>query len=337
MKKRLLELVPWAITAVALYFGFRGIKWEMLIDELQGASLPLILAAVALTSLSYLARAYRWKYFFEDVDALSYANALKVLILGFFMNNILPARAGELVRAHAGARVAGKKRTLVLATIASERLIDGLTISLIFVCCSLGLARRGTSFKLLYVAVAFGLATLSVLVMLALRHRLFRLLDKTVLRFDVKAYHYAVHRLQIFIDGLAPLAKLHRLPAIAAWSIGIWTVELSVYAVIVRAFDVPLSLGQCVLFLVAVNFSSLIPSAPAGVGVIELVASGVLMSLTVMGPKGQPMMLAEHTAMAMVLTQHVMQFLVVGIPGVIAMQLVKRQIGEIRSSQDELE
>ena len=80
----------------------------------------------------------------------------------------------------------------------------------------------------------------------------------------------------------------------------------------------------------------MIPSAPAGVGVIELVASGVLVSLTVAGPTG-PTVLAEHTAMAMVLTQHVMQFLVVGIPGVIALLLVKKQIGEISSDQEEPE
>jgi len=335
MKKRLLELVPWAITVVALYFAFRGISWDMLLSELKSVSVVSIGAAVALTCASYLARAYRWQYFFEERNVLPFATALKVLILGFFMNNILPARAGELVRAHVGARMINRKRTLVLATIASERLVDGLTISLIFVCFGLGLARSGTSSKLVYVAAAFGIATLAVLLTLAIRTPLFALIDRIGERFQLRAYHYAVNRLQLFINSLSPLAKISHLPIIMAWSIAIWSIELGVYVAISLAFNVPLGLPQCVLFMVAVNFSSLIPSAPAGAGVIEAIASFVLMSLDIVGPTGEIPHLAKHPAIAMVLTQHVIQFLVVGIPGVAAALLIKKQIGALRDIKDE--
>ena len=59
--------------------------------------------------------------------------------------------------------------------------------------------------------------------------------------------------------------------------------------------------------MVAVNFSSLIPSAPGGIGVIEAVASAALVSI------GVP----RELALVMVLTQHVIQYIVVCIPGAI--------------------
>ena len=52
--------------------------------------------------------------------------------MGFFVNNLIPARMGEFVRAHLGGRATDQSRSTVLATIAGERLADGLTISLIF-------------------------------------------------------------------------------------------------------------------------------------------------------------------------------------------------------------
>ena len=70
------------------------------------------------------------------------------------------------------------------------------------------------------------------------------------------------------------------------------------------------------LFLVAVNFSSLIPSAPGAIGVIEAVTTAVLMSLGVE---------KEH-ALSMVLTQHAIQYLVVGLPGVVMLFTWKKHI-----------
>ncbi len=335
MKKRLFELAPWVITVVALYFAFRGLDWSLLFGELKGVQPGWIALAILLTTLSYLVRAFRWQHFFEDGKVLQFFDAAKVLILGFFMNNILPARTGELVRAHAGARVSGKNRTLVLATIASERLVDGLTISLIFVCFTLGLRRGEESIELLYVAAAFAVAAAGVLLTLAMRAPLFAAVNRIGGRINARASAYAVDRFQVFINGLSPLANLSKLPEITFWSLMVWTIELGVYVAVVRAFDAPLSLAQCVIFLVAVNFSSLIPSAPAGAGVIEAVASGVLMSLNVASSPQLIEHLEKHMAIALVLTQHAIQFLVVAIPGVAAALLLKKQIGEIRAINNE--
>ena len=54
-----------------------------------------------------------------------------------------------------------------------------------------------------------------------------------------------------------------------------------------------------VIFLVTVNFSSLIPAAPGGIGVIEAVTKAVLVSVGV----------DPELALALVITQHVMQYL----------------------------
>ena len=72
-----------------------------------------------------------------------------------------------------------------------------------------------------------------------------------------------------------------------------------------NAFQAPIDISGVVLFMVAVNFSSLVPAAPGGIGVIEMVGSLALSSIGID---------REH-ALSMVLTQHAMQYLIVGIPG----------------------
>jgi uncharacterized protein (TIRG00374 family) len=320
-------VLPWAVTILALFLAFRGIEWPLLWSHLKNANPVLLLAAFILTNLSYFLRAVRWKLLFPRTE-LPLLSSLKVLILGFFMNNVLPARAGELVRAHLGGKVTGEQRTLVLATIASERLTDGLSISLMFVLI-IGWFGRGHldstyANNLMYVAYLFALVGFMVVLTLLFRKAIFQSTRALAERFNKKSLTYAFSKLEVFVDGLSPLCSPRRAIRISLWSTLIWGVELIVYVAIANAFASQLPLSGCVLFLVAVNFSSLIPAAPGGIGVIELVATNVLFSLGV-----------EHElALSMVLAQHVIQYVVIGIPGAFMLATLRSQL---RDMQSELE
>lgn len=326
MKKITTQILPWLITLVALYVAFRGVDWRALIDHLSGVDLGWVTLAFSLTVSSYLLRARRWQLLFIE-RTIDYRNAAKVLILGFFMNNVLPARTGELVRAHVGSRVTGLTRTLVLASIASERLADGLMISLLFLLFAFHLGDEHVSQNLLYVACFFAAAVAGVFLVLLLRRPLFGLAERLASRFPNRATRYALDRFQIFINGLAPLCTPARVPAIFLWSVVVWLIELGVFVAVTHAFGANLGLAECVLFLVTVNFSSLIPAAPGGIGVIEAIASAVLVSIGVQ----------KELALTMVIAQHVIQYLVVGIPGAIILATSRGRFGQIKELRDERE
>ncbi len=330
--KRVLKIIPWIITFVALYYVAQGIQWEAFFTHFKVANKFWIVVAILLTFFSYVLRSYRWQFFFEKRGVLTFMESIKVVFIGFLMNNILPARAGEIVRAHTGAKIAGTKRTLVLATIASERLVDGLTISFYLGLCFFGL--RHVSSKLTYVAGIFLLAAIGVVFVLLIRKKLFEIVETLSKRFDSKFISYAADRFQVFINGLAPLCRIKTFIPITIWSLSIWAVELSVYIAVVNAFNVTLSPFHCILFMVAVNFSSLIPSAPAGVGVIEAFAVGVLMTIN-FAPELQTPAEKQTLALAMVITQHVIQFTVVGIFGLLSLISLRDKVGDFRNIKDD--
>lgn len=324
MKKFLIKVVPWLITILAVAWVLQGLDWKEFIGHVKNGD-PLWLAcAVLLTLSSYLVRAHRWLYFFPNRECLQYLQAAKVLILGFFMNNILPARTGELVRAHMGSKVAGEKRTLVLATIASERLVDGLTISIFFLLFTIGTANAEVSKNLQIVAYLFTAITAGVILTLICRNFIYTAVDKITKKFPNKYLEYALSRGTLFIEGLSPLATLSRLPAIILLSILTWGIELSVYLSICEAFSSQLPLSAAVLFMVTVNFSSLIPAAPGAIGVIEAIGTSVLVSLG----------LEKELALSMVLSQHLIQYVVVGIPGIVILSTWKKSIDAIEEEID---
>ena len=317
--------VPWIITAVALYFAFRGIDFTNLWGHLISASPPYLIAAVSLTILSYCIRGLRWRHLFPE-GRITWWDSVRVLVLGFFMNNILPARVGELARAHLGARRFGFKRTLVLATIFSERLLDALAISLMFILVGTGVGDAGVQGTLKKVALVFTLIGAGVILLLCVRAPLVKRLTRFSARSNNRLATYITQRAEVFIHGLTPLTSFRHLPLIIAWSAVIWGIELMVFLCVVRAYAVTqFALPECVLFLVAVNFSSLIPAAPGAIGVIEAVGKAVLMSLGVQ---------SDELALTLVLTQHLIQYLVVGVPGALILSTWRSTIKDITEHPD---
>lgn len=226
------------------------------------------------------------------------------------MNNILPARAGELVRAHLGSRITGDSRTLILATIFSERVADGITLSGLVAATLFLSGRHGLDPEyasgLSWVAFAFGAITIGVIAMLLLEPWIVRMLRYVGERAGFHSLTFLTEKIEVFISGLKPLLSFRIIVRVIIWSLIIWGTELLVFQSIGNAAHFPLTSASAVLFLAAVNFSSLIPAAPGGFGVIEFIAKHALLSL------GVP---SEEQALAMVLLQHIIQYLVVGVPG----------------------
>jgi uncharacterized protein (TIRG00374 family) len=297
------------VSAICLGFLFKTVESEDFLTELGKAEPGFLLCAVIATLLSYVLRSVRWPFFFE-FSRLTFPVAYRVVILGFFMNNVLPARMGEVVRAHLGGKATGLSRSIVLASILGERLADGITISLIFLVLfsiETHLSPVEHSYALYYVSLAFfgfGVLTLGVI---ALRRWIFRIVDSIVaLLPSYKLSNYGVSRFKHFIDGLAPMFTPARGVRVMVFSLIVWFVELSIYYFVSRAFDSELSIGQLSYFMAAVNFSSLIPGAPGGIGVIELFTTAALQDIGV----------KSAAALSMVASVHVIQYFAVGIPGI---------------------
>src|SRR5713101_2298889 len=98
------------------------------ITSAQQARPSLLVLGVALMVVSYLLRGARWRIWERS---LSYWDALRLILIGFMGNNVLPARLGEILRAHCTTVKTSddRGRTTALASIAAERILDGLVLA----------------------------------------------------------------------------------------------------------------------------------------------------------------------------------------------------------------
>lgn len=86
------------------------------------------MAATLVFLSSFPVRALRWRLILRVQRVLPLRELLAPVFVGYMTNNVLPARAGEIYRAHFLDRHAGISRSGVATGIVVERAFDGLML-----------------------------------------------------------------------------------------------------------------------------------------------------------------------------------------------------------------
>ncbi len=76
----------------------------------------------------------RWQYLLAPIGPTHFITAFRTTVIGFAATFLLPARAGEVIRPYLLARREGLNATAAFATIILERLLDLITVLLLFAC-----------------------------------------------------------------------------------------------------------------------------------------------------------------------------------------------------------
>ena len=127
-KTVLRTIIGLAISGVAIWILARSVDVARTFDVLRTANPLWILVMVGTVFLDVGARGGRWQGLLDPIKHLPYRRVLGYTYLGYLANNVLPARLGELVRAHALGEGEGISRATVLGTVVVERIVDTVIV-----------------------------------------------------------------------------------------------------------------------------------------------------------------------------------------------------------------
>lgn len=132
MKKFRQLVIGISIAVLAVYFTLRNVSMKDLMESFKTIHYFYLLPATLFIVGTYVARAYRWQLLLTPIKQVSFMSMLPPLMIGF-MGNILPARAGEVLRAYLLSKKQNVTFTGAVATIVVERLFDLVMLLLLFV------------------------------------------------------------------------------------------------------------------------------------------------------------------------------------------------------------
>ncbi|HMY10233.1 MAG TPA: lysylphosphatidylglycerol synthase transmembrane domain-containing protein [Turneriella sp.] len=269
-------LLTLVVSGVCLYFAARRIELDALRSEIGNLtwffSAPAVLASVAALSL----RSLRWHLVLVREKNFAFSNTYWANGMGYLGNNILPARAGELIRSVVLALSTGIRKSMVLATALTERMLDaGILLALAFIMLQFteALPPSVQSIWSLMLPLVLGLLAVAFAAPLL---QVFWLRVLGALPMPEALRQKLRHLLLGLLDGIRVFHHLRLLIVFLLLTCVIWVVDAAVFVFLARAFGAQLTLPQAVVFSAALGFASSIPSTPGFVGVFQAVAVLVL-------------------------------------------------------------
>jgi uncharacterized protein (TIRG00374 family) len=225
---------------------------------------------VVLGPLGLWVRARRWRYLFPPRS--NPPGLVPAIMIGYMVNNILPLRAGEVVRVYVVARRWGHGFWTVFATLVVERVLDSLAIILVLAILVFLVPVppifRWTAVTLLGIDVA---AVTALALVAAAPTACARLLRRLVRPWPGLGAR-VTGGFDRFASGLDGIRTLAHTPPLVMWTVAVWVMPALATWTIIRALDIdaPLLAGWAVLAFVGLGVS--IPAAPGYVGVFHYAA-----------------------------------------------------------------
>lgn len=267
------------VSALLLWWALKDIRFGDVVATLRGSDLLLWALCTIASQLIFPLRARRWRTILDPVaPRLPFGPLWRATAIGMMANNVLPARAGELVRVYVLVRERKDVPwSAALASLAVDRVFDALCVLLLLVVAMLapdfpsGFAIAGRPVQSIagvmagVVVIAFGGLFAVASWPHAMESLVVRITGALLPRFRDRI-GALVHALAA---GLAVVREPRRFLATFAWAMAHWLMNALAFWFGFRALGIvaPFTAALFVQGIIVIGVA--VPSSPGFVGVFE--------------------------------------------------------------------
>ena len=317
---KVISIIVALLLAVALlYYSLRGIQWTEVGGLVAGAKLSYLGLGCCIITVSLFLRAFRWRILLTAEGAVTIPEAFWATSAGYFGNNFLPARAGELVRTFMVSASTGLNKAYVLTTALSERVADAIALVVISALVLLTLpaqpgwlASAAKPFAILGLIGALAIALLPRMEWLGRK-----ILERTPVPSGLRT------KLQGLMEhGLRGIRAFHeprRLFGFLGLTIVIWCLDAVATVIVAAALGLVMPFEVAFLLIAGLGLGSALPSTPGYVGIYQFVAVSILV----------PFGFSKTNAIAYILVFQALQYVVIGIWGALGFLKYRRRRSEV--------
>jgi len=338
-----------AVGILIMYLLLQIVDFAELRAYMSDIKLIPFALSIALFMSSFVFRAFQWKYVLPESQNTHIRHLFTAMMIGFAGNFVLPARAGEFIRAGVLSRREGMPFTTSFASVMATRVLDGLCFICVFITTlfvlrldepltistgpaeSFEISPERLSTAATMIAVTFLIAAVSAGTTYILRERVVRLVEFLLKPLSKKLSEWVVHKLAMFLDGFTVFGHGGRFARSLGFTAITWAmVILSVYPLIV-AFPMGVRLPWWTVLVVAslVNLGVMIPLSPGFIGTFHVCA---VAALKLSNPA-----IDYDVAIAFALILHAAQLVLIVLAGVVSLWVENVPLAELKEASVEPE
>lgn len=319
------------ILSVALiYLTLRGISPSEVAERLSTADPFLFLGSIFCATAIFGLRARRWQTILEPAVAHVPLGPLwRATAIGMMVNNVVPARAGEVARAYALTRETTVRFPASLASLVVDRLFDAIVllilaaIALLDPALSAGQTLAGrpvSSFAVGAIALVLVLV-IGLYLLVFFPVRLLGLFSRVAGRLSPTVEERGRRMLETFITGLSVLRSPGRFIAVFAWTLAHWLLNALGFWLAFRAVGIDAPFTAAFFLQAFIALGTAVPALPGFFGVFEY------MSVQALGVYG----VGQQQAATWAIGFHILSFIPITLIGAYYFTRLGVRMSELRA------
>lgn len=268
------------VSIILICLTLRQIDIKKSFELIAGVKYFVLIPAILVYVFTYILRSVRYYYILLPLKKTKVLDNFPYTIIGFFANNIIPLRLGELIRAKITGERLHVSRSSALATIVIERLFDVIIFVLFFFLIVTVMSFPEFIKKSFYILTFVFFICLSTLyIMLTHKNKALKVLSKMPISSVVESLITVF--LNRFTGGLAVLKKPSILIKSFIFSGILWITEALFVVIVAYACGIHISILGGIFTVIIVGMGGIIPTAPGYFGAFELMGVLALSTLSV--------------------------------------------------------
>lgn len=266
------------LSAALIYWTLHGISPTEVAHRLSQADPLLFAAATFCATAIFGLRARRWRTILEPVAANVPLGALwRATAVGMMVNNVVPARAGEIARAYSLTKETPVPFPASLASLAVDRLFDAIVLLLLAASALLDPALSSTDTLAGQPLSSFAAGSVTVVLLLLLGlyalvffpKQLLRLFELFARRVSPSVEERGRRVLETFIRGLSVLSKPGRFAAVFGWTLAHWILNALGFWLAFKAVGINAPFSAALFLQAFIALGTAVPALPGFFGVFE--------------------------------------------------------------------
>jgi hypothetical protein len=256
------QALGYSLSAGCLIWVLHGYPLSDLLPAIRSLDWRWVAVAVLADLGVYVCHAWRWNTLLSPVARLGLWRTVQSIYIGLFANEVLPLRAGELIRCYLLAHWNGLRLSLGFASAAVERVIDGfwmLGAFLVTASFVKGIPRDITILVRVIGALLVVCAAALAWIVLRKQHAVAAIRES---RWSSTLRHV--------VEGLQLMGNPRTLGATVA--ISLLYLGLNVFSIfaLMRAYGLDLSFWAAGGVVVMIRLATVVPNAPGNLGLVNV-------------------------------------------------------------------
>lgn len=262
------------ISISLIFYLFYKIDIKNVLSVIQKFNPNIIVLLLLIYIIGMFLRTIRWKLIIEQNDKINIILIFKALVLGYMINNLIPAKMGELARVEYLKRTKGLRRSFLFGTIMIERSMDVLLV-ITFLAFSLIFSQSIRN------VFAYNQWIIYLLLFVVLFFIYFMLKPNSIKWF----FRFLPNKLKkklgnitdSFTTAILFINNKQFLFSTIIYSLMIWCLTLISVYLILKGLSVTLPFYAYFFIIAAGVLGMVIPSTSGGIGVYHAIATGSLL------------------------------------------------------------